>query len=95
MRHHMPVNSADPIVATAAMRDNRILVSQDKDFGHQRFMAPRFASLNRLALVGAGPTLSSAVKQYMHLIELHWSHKSRKGARLTIHVKADEVRFRD
>ena len=73
MRHHMPVDSPDPVVAMAALDDGRILVSQDKDFNHPRFSQNRFAALSRVALVGLGPTLVPALKQYMHLIELHWA----------------------
>ena len=41
----MEPNTPDPIVARAAIEAERVLISWDKDFNHQRFMQPRFADL--------------------------------------------------
>ena len=95
MRHHMPADSKDPVVATAALEADRILVSQDRDFNHQRFAQERFALLSRLALVGPGPTLVDALKEHMHLIEFQWAHTLRiRAPRMIVHARVGQVRFR-
>jgi hypothetical protein len=92
---HLAEGSPDQIVATTAMEDGRILVSQDKDFNHQRFAQPRFARLSRIGLVGAGPTLVRALKEHMHLIEAQWAHAQRSGAaRMIVHLQVGQIRFR-
>lgn len=55
VRDEMAANSTDPIVAMAAINAGRILVSWDRDFGHQRFMKPRIFALepDRFLLPGA------------------------------------------
>jgi len=49
VRDVMAADSADLVVAEAAMRAGRVLVSWDKDFHQQRFLKPRFKSLHRIA----------------------------------------------
>lgn len=51
----MPANSPDPVVAMAAIQDNRILISWDRDFNAQRLAAPRFAALTRIMMSGPEP----------------------------------------
>lgn len=95
LRHHMADDSPDPVVATAALAVGRILVSQDKDFNHQRFAQPRFQRLSRIALVGPGPTLVDALKEHIHLIEAQWDHTERtRAARMIVHVQVGQIRFR-
>lgn len=95
LRHHMPHNSPDPVVATAALKAGRILISQDKDFNSQRFAQPRFASLSRISLVGPGPTLVAALREHMHLIEAQWAHTQQTGAaRMIVHVQVGQIRIR-
>lgn len=96
LRHHLADDSPDPIVATAALRAGRVLVSWDKDFNTQRFMQPRFALLSRLALSGAGPELLPALKQHMHLIEFQWSWGVRTHApRMIAHIRLGQIKFKD
>lgn len=95
MRHHMPADSPDPVVATAALQAGRILVSQDKDFNDQRFAQARFAKLSRIALSGPGPSLVAALKEHMHLIEAQWDYKVRTGeVRMIVHIKVGQIRIR-
>lgn len=51
----MPANSPDPVVAKAAIQDNRILISWDRDFNAQRLASPRFAALTRIMMSGPEP----------------------------------------
>lgn len=84
----------DPVVATFAMEDDRILISQDKDFNSQRFMQPRYGKLSRIALVGDGPTLLPAVKEHVHLIEAQWAACVANGTRMTVHIQVGQIRIR-
>lgn len=60
LREVMAVDTADPVVARAAIEDNRILVTWDRDFNQQRFMSPRFAELSRLSM--SGPEMAGAAR---------------------------------
>ena len=51
----MPANTTDPVLARAAIADNRILISWDRDFNAQRLAAPRFAALSRIMMSGPEP----------------------------------------
>jgi predicted nuclease of predicted toxin-antitoxin system len=89
-------NSPDPVVATAAMTSNRILVTQDKDFNNQRFMQPRFATLSRLSLSCPASMMVERLKQEMEMIEFRWMRARRTGTpRMIVHVGRDQIRFRD
>lgn len=94
MRHHMPHDSKDPVVATAAMEAERILISWDKDFNDQRYVQPRFQRLSRIGLSGDGPTLVGAIREHIHLIETQWEHCQRTRARMIVHVKIGQIRIR-
>ena len=84
----------DQVVATVAMEDDRVLVSQDKDFKSQTYQQPRYARLSRLALVGPGPTLRDAVREHIHLIEAQGVHRHAHGGRMIIHVQVGQIRIR-
>jgi hypothetical protein len=60
LREVMAVDTADPVVARAAIEDRRILVTWDRDFNQQRFMAARFAELSRLSM--SGPEMQGAAR---------------------------------
>ncbi len=49
-RSVMKMGSPDQIVAEAALRAGRVLMSWDKDFNDQRFRQPRFEHLMRVGL---------------------------------------------
>lgn len=94
-RHHIPANSPDPVVATTAMKANRILVTQDKDFNNQRFHQPRYATLSRISVTGLSHTLLPALKDHIHLVEAQWQHIQATGqARMLAYIKKDCIRFR-
>jgi hypothetical protein len=94
-RFYIPADSPDPVVAMAALKAERILVTQDKDFNSQRFQQDRFASLSRISLSGASPTLLPALKEHLHLIEYQWAHCQQiKAKRMVAFVKLGNVRFR-
>jgi hypothetical protein len=94
-RFTIPPNSPDPVVAMTAMQDGRILVTQDKDFNNQRFAQGRFTGLSRLSLSGPAPTLLTALKEYIHLIELQAQHlNAKKSARLIVFISLGQIRFR-
>ncbi len=91
-KKHLPEGTPDPVVATTAMEDDRILVSQDKDFNHQRFEQPRYATLSRIGLTGHGPELLAAVKEHIHLVEAQWAHKAA-AERMVARLKVGQVKF--
>lgn len=94
-RHHMRTDEPDQVVATAALEDDRILISWDKDFNSQRFQQARFAKLSRIALSGDGPDLLKAIKKHIRTLEFQWSECKRARTRLIAHVRIDQIRFRD
>jgi predicted nuclease of predicted toxin-antitoxin system len=95
VRGHMADNAPDQLVAMAAIKANRILITQDKDFNTQRFQKALHAPLSRICLVGEGSTLKAAVKEHIHLIEAQWAHKLQTGAvRMVVHVQIGQIRFR-
>jgi len=75
----------DQVVATAAIRFERVLVSWDKDFNDQSFNATRFAGLKRVAFSCAEVDGRARLKQEMALIELTYAATPR-AARMTIRV---------
>ena len=88
-------STPDQVVATVAMEDSRILVSQDKDFNSQRFMQPRYARLSRIALVGDGPTLVAALREHIDIIEMRGGQcQAHAGTRMTVHVQVGQIRIR-
>jgi uncharacterized protein DUF5615 len=92
---HLPEGTKDPVVATAAMEDDRILVTWDKDFNDQRFQKDRFTRLSRIGLSGDGPELVFAMREHMPVIEFQWSEVVRlHKQRLIVFVKIGNVRFK-
>jgi hypothetical protein len=95
-RHHIAADAPDQIVATAALKAGRVLVTWDKDFNAQRFAQARFAELSRISLSGAGPDLLPALRRQIRTIEFRWSEKVRtRAARMIAHVGPGQVRFRN
>jgi hypothetical protein len=93
LRHHIPDDSPDPIVGMAALKAGRILVTSDRDFNAQRFRQDRFAELSRVSLCGAGPTLLSAVKEHIAILEFQMP-RFPKGGRMVAQIQVGMVRFR-
>lgn len=95
VRGHMADNAPDQLIAMAALKADRILITQDKDFNVQRFQKPYMASLSRIALIGDGATLRAAMKEHIHLVEAQWAHKTQTGAaRMIAHIQVGQIRFR-
>ena len=93
--HWLSAESPDPIVAEAAMRSGRILISWDKDFNAQRFLAPRYALLSRLAFSCRPDIAVERLKQEIDLIEREWlSATTRRAGRMIVHIGRQDIRIR-
>lgn len=92
VRDVMAADSTDPIVAQAAMKAKRILVSWDKDFNHQRFLAPRYDSLSRVGFSCPEPDGVARLKVVLDLFE--FAIKRAKGNPVTIRVGRDKLQIR-
>jgi hypothetical protein len=91
LREVMAVDTTDPIVARAAIEGDRILVSWDRDFNQQRFMAPRFAELNRLSMSGPEMDGAARLEQIFDLVS-DSIRRPRRGA-ITIRVGVGKVQI--
>lgn len=91
----MAPDSVDELVALAALTDDRILISWDKDFNGQRFRQDRFKTLSRLALSCNEVEAVGRMKDLIDLVEYEWqSRRTKRLARIIVHVSADQIRFR-
>lgn len=88
----MAVNSKDPVVAEAAMRDSRILVSWDRDFGQQRFLKDRFAALMRIGFSCPEPDGAARLTEVFDLIEYAFR---RDNVPAEIKIAAGKLLIRD
>ncbi len=93
LRHHIPDSSPDPVVGMTALKANRILVTQDRDFNAQRFRQERFAELSRISLCGPGPTLLPAFKEHIDVLEFQML-RAPAGGRMVAQVQIGIIRFR-
>ncbi|MEX3014319.1 DUF5615 family PIN-like protein [Gymnodinialimonas hymeniacidonis] len=59
----------DPVVAKVAMEDSRILISWDRDFGHQRFMKKRFDGLARIGCSFPEPLAEARFSQVVDVVD--------------------------
>lgn len=91
LRDVMAVDTKDPIVAKAAIRDGRLLVSWDRDFNQQRFLAPRFAELSRLSM--SGPEMEGAARIMAVFDIVEFALRRAGGAPLTIRVGTGKVQI--
>ncbi len=95
VREKMAHDSPDQIVATAALKADRILISVDKDFNAQRFCQERFALLSRVGLSGDGLTLTPALKEHIDVIEFQFCRAiDTHMPRMIAFVRAGQVRFK-
>lgn len=88
----MAVDTTDPVVAEAAIQDQRVLVSWDRDFGQQRFLSPRFARLSRLSM--SGPEMEGAARLEQVFDILEFVLRRADGNPVTIHVGPGKVQIR-
>lgn len=84
VRDVMAANAPDPIVAEAAVRAGRVLISWDRDFNHQRFMQPRFANLSRIGFSCPEPEGVARLRMVMDLVEFAIARSN--GSPVTIRV---------
>ncbi len=88
----------DPQVAAAAMSENRVLVSHDKDMKRiERYLsegyAKRFPSLCRLMLNCPEPMAARRVEGLMSLIEFEFAVCFERNHRFVFHVQERRVRI--
>ena len=91
LRDVMAANATDPVVAQAAIQDSRVLVSWNRDFNQQRFMAPRFAGLSRLSM--SGPEMDGAARLEAALDLVAFALRRAAGAPVTIRVGVGKVQI--
>lgn len=91
VRDEMPANSPDPVVAMAAINAGRILVSWDRDFGHQRFMQDRFSRLSRIGFSCAEPQGAERLLAVLDVIEFAFARA--KGEPVRIRVAKDKIQI--
>jgi len=89
--------SPDNVVATAAEKNEAILVACDGDMKQmvKRFGigAGRFKALNLLKITCAGPLNTPRVQQSLSLVQHEWDWSQRKKARrMFVEIKSDVIR---
>lgn len=93
VRDIMAIDTKDPIVAEAAMQDDRILVSWDKDFNHQRFLKERYRKLSRIGFSCPEPDGKDRLQEVIDLVE--FTYARREGVPLVLKIASDKVLVRD
>lgn len=89
VRDVMAIDAADPVVAEAAIRAGRMLISWDKDFHHQRFMKPRFKQLSRIGFCCPEPDGANRLKTVLDIVEFTVSRAN--GSPITIRIAKDKI----
>jgi hypothetical protein len=88
VRDVMAADSPDPIVAEAAIRAGRVLISWDRDFNQQRFLRPWFATLSRIGFSCPEPDGVARMRSVLDLVEFVF-HRAQ-GSPLTIRIGRDK-----
>lgn len=83
----------DPVVARFAIKEKRILVSWDRDFGQQRFMAPRYDGLARIGFSFPEPLAVERFEQVADLVDFLISRHD--GLPPEIRIAREKVAHRD
>lgn len=78
VRDVIAADAPDPIVAETALQASRVLISWDRDFNHQRFKKPRFASLHRIAFCCPEPEGAARLKAVIDRVEYEFSKASEE-----------------
>jgi hypothetical protein len=86
LRDVMATDAPDPVVARAAIEDNRILISWDRDFNQQRFKSPRFEGLSRLSMSGPEMEGASRLKSVFDIVEFSLRRAGDKSAIIKVGV---------
>jgi len=89
VRDIMAADAKDPVVAEAAMRAGRILISWDRDFNHQRFKQDRFAELSRIGFSCSEPEGAGRLRAVIDLVEFAVARAN--GTPLTIRIARDKL----
>lgn len=93
VRDVMAIDTKDPIIAEAAMQADRILISWDKDFNHQRFLKPRFRDLNRIGFSCPEPDGADRLAEIIDLVEFAFERSG--GSPVALKVGSDKLLIRD
>ncbi len=94
VREIMPADSADTIVAEAAIRGGCVLVSWDKDFSTQRFLKERFASLQRIAFSCPEPLATKRLQDLVERIEDEYRRAKKEKVPLLFKIGRDRIMVR-
>ncbi|TBN36567.1 hypothetical protein EYE42_15490 [Paracoccus subflavus] len=89
VRDIMAADAPDPVVAEAAMRAKRILVSWDRDFNQQRFRKERFAQLSRIGFSCPEEEGARRLRIVMDMIE--FTVIRADGSPITITIAKDKI----
>lgn len=86
-------DAKDPIVAKYAIENDLILISWDRDFGHQRFASPRYEGLARIGFSCPEPLAVQRLEEVAVLVDfaIEWSG----GLPPEIKIAKDKVLIRD
>jgi predicted nuclease of predicted toxin-antitoxin system len=87
----MAIDAKDPVVAAAAINDDRILISWDRDFNQQRFMQPRFSDLSRISMSGSEVHGATRMEAIFDIILFAFSRAN--GTPLTIRVGPSKIQL--
>lgn len=91
VRDEMAANSTDPIVAMAAINAGLIPVSRDRDFGHQRFMQPRFSRLSRIGFSCLEPQGATRLAAVIDVVEFAFARAA--GSPVRIRIGKDKIQI--
>lgn len=91
LRDVMAIDAKDPVVAAAAINDDRILISWDRDFNQQRFMQPRFSDLSRISMSGSEVHGAARMEEIFDIILFAFSRAN--GTPLTIRVGPSKIQL--
>lgn len=93
VRDIMPVETPDPVVAETAIESVRVLVTWDKGFNAQRFQAPRFAALHRVAFACEYPLATTRLEALIDRIEGEWA-QANEATPLLLRIGRDRIMIR-
>ena len=83
-REVVGAEAKDPVVATAAMEANRILIAWDKDFHHQRQLGPRYERLARIGMNCPEPDGRRRLEENIDRVEFEYMRVEGQPIRLQI-----------
>ncbi|WP_209425304.1 DUF5615 family PIN-like protein [Pararhodobacter sp. SW119] len=93
VREIMASDAKDPVVAVAAIEAQRVLISWDKDFNHQRFQQPRFAALSRIGMSCPEPDGAARIAQLIDVVEFTYARAN--GSPILIRIARDKYQVRN